>query len=61
MPSLTLTPFCLVLHKGCHYEFSLKTQTRGNEAEHIGLPALARQQETAQGNPVTPYALRLMI
>ena len=20
MPSLTLTPFCLVLHKGCHYE-----------------------------------------
>ena len=20
MPSLTLTPFCLVLHKGCHYD-----------------------------------------
>ena len=24
MPSLTLTPFCLVLHKGCHYEAFLQ-------------------------------------
>ena len=37
---------------------SAQTQTRGSEAEHIGLPTHARQQKTAQGNPRASYRVK---
>ena len=37
---------------------SAQTQTRGSEAEHIGLPTHARQQKTAQGNPCASYRVK---
>ena len=68
MPSLSLTPFCLV-EKGCHLMSSLsmtltvimssaETQTRGSEAKHIRLPTHAHQHKTAPENPCASYRVK---